>query len=535
MLRELRISNLVLIESAEIAFKEGMNVLSGETGSGKSAIINSLSLIAGERTPQMIRRGCEKAHVEAVFDIAQCPAVLRLLEEAGIDHEVGDELIIKRELTAAGKSRAFVNHQLAQLALLRKIAQELFEIVGQHANQKLLSVEKHREILDLYGNLQEEVAAFSLSWENENRMRTELDSLVGSEAQRLREIEVCRMELEELEEAHIKEGEDDELFSEYSLLAHAEELTAKVNEINQTLSGERHAVIPQLNKIKGLFFEQLVKIDPSLADAAKSCENALLEIQELAYSLRHYGSKVEYNPERLREINDRLTLITRLKRKFGETLDEIRAYQAKAKAKLALLESADIRIEELRRQLEQAAKENEALTQQLTAERQKTAKKLMRNLVAQLRSLNMPKVDFIAEIAKQKRSRHGEDKVEFYLVPNVGEHAIPIKDCASGGELSRLLLALQALLAGKEQIPTLIFDEVDANIGGETATIVGQKLHEIGKKHQVLCITHFPQVAKQADHHLQISKAERKGRTLTQVQTLDEKARTLELERMLGG
>jgi DNA repair protein RecN (Recombination protein N) len=534
MLKELRLTNIILVESATIPFTEGFNVLSGETGSGKSAIMNALNLLIGERADTgVIRRGCDKGIVEAIFDIQSHGRLLKMLEAAGIDHE-GDELFIRREVLATGKSRAFINHQMAQLSLLKMIGEQLMEVAGQHANQKLMNLEKHREILDTFGNLQEEASSFAKSWEKENVIRQELDNLINSEAQRLREIEVCRMELEELEEARLKEGEDEELFAEYSLLSNSEERAAKAQEINQGLSGDRQPILAHLNKLKAAF-EQLSRIDPVIEDQSKAFGNVLLELQEISYTMRNYATRVEYNPDRLESINDRLTLITRLKRKYGSSLDEINQYQRGAKEKLARLEGTDSEIEDLRNRLAEIESKNHELAQQLSKHRLKAAKKLEKELVSQLRSLNMPKVEFIAEVTSQKRNRHGDDRIEFYLVPNVGESQIPIRECASGGELSRLMLALQALLAGKEQIPTLIFDEIDANIGGETASIVGQKLKEIGERHQVLCITHFHQVARLANHHLQISKIEKGGRTVTQVKMLEEESKEAELERMLGG
>lgn len=534
MLKELRLTNIILVESAAIPFTDGFNVLSGETGSGKSAIMNALNLLIGERADTgVIRRGCEKGVVEAIFDVHTHTRLHTILEAAGIDHD-GEDLFIRREVLASGKSRAFINHQMAQLSLLKLVGEQLMEVSGQHANIKLMNLEKHREILDVFGHLETEAQAFAKSWEKESQIREQLAHLISSEAQRLREIEVCRMEIEELEEAQLKEGEDEELFSEYTLLSNSEERSAKAQEINQGLSGERQPLLANLNKLKAVF-EQLSRIDPVVTDQAVAFGNVLLELQEIAHTMRNYAARVEYNPDRLESINDRLTLITRLKRKYGSSLDEINHYLSSVKERLKTLESADTQIDELKERLAEMESKNDELASQLTKHRQKAAKKLEKELVQQLRSLNMPKVEFIVEITDQKRNKHGDDRIEFYLVPNVGESRIPIRECASGGELSRLMLALQALLAGKEQIPTLIFDEIDANIGGETASIVGQKLKEIGERHQVLCITHFPQVAKLAQHHLQISKIEKGGRTVTQVKMLEKESKEAELERMLGG
>jgi DNA repair protein RecN (Recombination protein N) len=533
MLKYLNIQNIILVEQAAIPFSVGLNILTGETGSGKSAIMHGLSLAIGERTDtSLIRRGCEKGIVEAVFE-TENPIILSLLEEGGIEHEPGQELIIRREIVQSGKGRIFINNQMAQLSFLRKLGLLLVQIVGQHANQSLLSLDYHREVIDLYGNLHSLLQRFQQSYDKEKKIREELEQLIQQESQRLREIDVCQRELEELEEAQIKEGEDDELFAEYTFLSNAEEVSTKVNEINQVLSGERQSLLAVLNRQKQAL-ESLVHFDSSLQETSQAFQNAFLELQEIAHTLRHYQSRVHFDPDRLYEIDARLSLLNRLKRKYGATMEEILNYQVQTKAKLNRLENAENEIEELQQQLRQVEAKTEQIASELTLQRQHYASQFEIALTKHLHSLNMPKAQFNIQVTKQKRTREGDDRIEFFLCPNVGEHQIPLKDGASGGEISRVLLALQALLAGKEKTATLIFDEVDANIGGETATIVGDKLHEISQQHQVICITHFPQVASQADHHLQISKEEKDGRTITIVQELDAFARQRELARMAG-
>jgi DNA repair protein RecN (Recombination protein N) len=535
MLKQLRIQNLVLVESSDIEFNLGLNAITGETGSGKSALMNALSLVAGERADvNLIRHGSEKGIVEAVFSMEGIPEVHALLDQSGIDLTEGEDLYIRREIHSSGKSRAFLNNQLAQIAILKKVGEHLFEIVGQHANQKLFSVDHHRRLVDLFGDLEKDLQKYQESWKEENRIREDLETLVSSEAQRLRDIEVCLMELEELQEAKIREGEDEELFAEYALLTHAEELAQKSSEIYQALSGERHAALPNLIRQKSAF-DQLIKIDPTLEETFKAYNSAILELQEIAHTVRNYQSHLEHNPGRASIVNERLTLINRLKRKYGNSVVEINTYLEETKKRLASLEGADNQITELREKLENTEKQTNELSQKLTKKRIASAGKLSKAIVEQLRTLNMPKVDFHIDVSHQKRTGTGDDRLEFFLIPNVGERSIPVKDCASGGEISRLMLALQALLAGKENIPTLVFDEIDANIGGQTASVVGDKLKQIGTSRQVLCITHFPQVASQADHHVQISKQEEGGRTFTQIAVLDGKTRTAELVRMQGG
>ncbi len=533
MLKHLHIQNIILVEDAVLSFSSGLNILTGETGSGKSAIMHGLSLAIGDRADTtMIRRGCEKGIVEAIFDI-DTPAIVALLAEGGIEHEPGQELIIRREIALSGKGRIFINNQSAQLSFLRRLGVQLVQIVGQHANQCLLSLDYHREVLDLYGDLGSLLNLFQRSYDQEKNLREKLDQLIQQEAQRLREIAVCQREIEELEEAQLKEGEDENLFSEYTLLSNVEEVSTRISEINQVLSGERQPLLAILNRQRQSL-ESLIRFDPSLQETVQAFQNAFLELQEVSHTLRHYQSRVHFDPDRLHEINERLTLLNRLKRKYGITVEEILTYQTQTQAKLQRLENADHEIEDLQQRLHIAEQETQTLATELTDKRQQAAYQFEKALTAHLRSLNMSKAEFNVQITPQKRTREGDDRLEFFLCPNVGEHRIALKDGASGGEISRVLLALQTLLAGKEQTSTLIFDEVDANIGGETATIVGDKLREISQQHQVICITHFPQVASQADHHLQISKQEKDGRTITIVQGLDAVSRQLELARMAG-
>ncbi|CUI17120.1 DNA repair protein recN [Candidatus Protochlamydia naegleriophila] len=533
MLKHLRIQNIILVENADISFSSGLNILTGETGSGKSAIMHGLSLAIGERADtSLIRKGCDKGVVEAIFDL-DLLNLTQLLAEGGIEHEHGQELIIRREISLSGKSRVFINNQLAHASFLRKFGSQIVRIVGQHANQTLLSLDYHREVLDLYGSLSTYVQEFQTSYELESDLKTRLDQLVQQEAQRLREIDICQRELEELDEAQLKAGEDEELFAEYTLLFNAEELAEKIQEINLALSGERQAILTALNRQKQTL-ESLVSFDPHLQETAQAFQNAMLELQEISHTLRHYQSRLNHDPERLHIVNERLTLLNRLKRKYGSTLDDILTYQTVAQEKLLRLENADAEIETLQAELQIAEAKTNHCAQILSDQRQQFSTQLQEHLTSQLHSLNMSKAEFKVSVTPQKRTQYGDDKIEFFLQPNVGEHQIALKDGASGGEISRVLLALQTLLAGKEQTSTLIFDEVDANIGGETATIVGDKLKEIGLQHQVICITHFPQVANLAHHHIQISKVEKEGRTITQIQELDPASRQQELARMAG-
>jgi len=525
MLHCLHIDNIILIEQATVPFSSGWNVLTGETGSGKSAVTEALALALGARADsRLIRRGAERGAVEAEFSLPQkCGPLTELLEEAGIACEAEEPLIIRRELSLSGKGRVFINNRLAQLSLLKKIGDRLAEIVGQHATHDLKNSDTHRELLDLFGEI--DTAPYREAWREQLRLEKKLETLAKSEAERQREIDRLIAELEELEQAAVKEGEEEELFREYSLLANAEERAQQAAALLSTLS------LPELKKGEKAL-AALAENDEALKETAASYSSAVLELQEAEYTLERYLGSIEQNPARQQELDGRLALVARLKRKYGEDLAR---YIRDASDKLACLEDADHKIETVEKALEKAKTETDKFSKTLSKKRAEAAKRLEKGLCSELMTLNMAKALFTVSLEKKARDETGDDKVEFFLAPNVGENAVPLQSAASGGELARVMLALKTLLAAKEGVPVLIFDEIDANIGGETAAVVGKKLKEIGKSRQVLSITHFPQTALQADHHIRIAKEEAGGRTLTLVALLDDATREEELERMRGG
>lgn len=534
MLRQLRIKDVVLVDHAEVNFGDSLNVISGETGSGKSAIMGALSLVLGARADSgLLRKNSKKAVVEALFDIDSRPEIRAALEEAGIDHLDHDQIVVRREVLASGKSRAFVNNQMAHLVLLKQLGPLLVDLVGQHANRDLLSVETHRDILDTYGNLWPLRHAFSETHRAERSAAAELDALVSSEAQRLREAEVCRMEIDELEEADLKEGEEDTLFQEYTLMANGEELSERVSVVLDVLSGDRGSVLSELAQQQGTF-THLVELDDTLKEQLDSYNSAIAELQELDYTLRTYRSGLDYNPARYQQIGERLSTINKLKRKYGQSVEEMLAYLERSQERLGELETADERIDALRDEVEQARIATEEAANVLSEGRREAAKRMAVGVEKIVHTLNMGSARFEVGVTAQERTATGDERVEFFLAPNVGERMAALKDCASGGEMSRVMIAVKTLLAGKQRTPTLIFDEIDSNIGGTTATVVAKQLKEISGAHQVICITHFAQVAEQAEYHLLISKEEEEGRTLTRISQLKPKDRERELERMLG-
>ncbi len=523
MLKTLRIHNIILIEMAELDFELGFTVLTGETGAGKSAILKALGLVLGDRADsRLVRKGEAKARVEALFEIGDLPGVTDLLDEAGIECE-DDELLIRRELTSSGKSRAYINNAMAQTGLLKRLGNLLIDLVGQHANLRLSSPEYQCDVLDLYGGLLEKRANFAEQWQQLRTKEKELAALVAGEAERLRELNRLQVEVEELTTAAVKEGEEETLFAEYSRLANSEELNGGLGRV---VDGLQELTLSHLRET----LAQCASLDAALKPQVEALTSAHLELQEVGHELRAYQSRLESSPGRLEQVNDRLCLLTTLQKKYGT----VSTYLSEATIRLGSLESADMRIEELNQEVAALSATVDHAATALTKARKKSGKTLETELTEQLQPLNMEGARFEVKIAAESRTARGDDAIEFLFSPNMGEGSVPIRSCASGGELSRVLLALKTTLAGLELTPTLVFDEIDANIGGQTGALVGKKIKAIADKRQVLCITHLPQVAREADHHFHICKQESDGRTHSTVTQLGKGRREVELTRMIG-
>ncbi|MFA6915339.1 MAG: DNA repair protein RecN [Parachlamydiales bacterium] len=535
MLKHLSIFNIILVENAHIEFQKGLNVITGETGAGKSAVLQALKLLCGERfESNILRHGTEKAWVEAAFDVTFTEELKEVLKNSGISYDTDEYLILRRELNASGKSRCLINNQLAQKNLLQIIAAHLLHIVGQHATRELTLPDSHRQILDKFGQLEANAKAFSTLWHHEKLLQKQLEELIASEKEKLRIIETLQREIEELSDANLKEGEEEDAFAEYSILINAENLTQNTDEILHILQNDPKSILNQLVKTRKCL-EKLLSLDESLQDTAQLIQNAEIELQEAAYTFSHYLAKVENNPHRVQKLEKRLTQLSQLKKRYGNDVSAMLEYLNNAKDKLSKLENSDAAKEELQNTIHTVQKELIEKAAALSAQRKKTAATLSQALTKELRTLNMPHVEVEIQVEKCTRTQWGENSVEIYLKPNIGEKIIPLRQCASGGEMSRLVLALQYLLSGLGGNPTLFFDEIDANIGGETASLVGKKLRAIGDKQQVVCITHFTQVASYSHNHLKIQKTEKDGRTHTIVTTLEPHHIEAELQRMSGG
>lgn len=526
MLKQLVIQNLILVERASLSFNAGVTAITGETGSGKTALVEGIRLAMGERADaSKVRKGAEKARVEAVFEMPTHPPFFELAEEAGLVIDRAEDLMLVREISAAGKGRAFLNSQIVPAALLQKIAPFLIDFIGQSASIDLKSQEKQRMFLDTYLKL--DLTSFQTALEGEKELEKELNALEAAHLQLERLTGKLTAQLEELNEASLEEGEEEELFEEYSLLANATDLL-------ENASAAESRIDPALDQLATLspHLEKIASYDKTLQEVVEMAKEAHLQLSEIQQRLESFSAKVELDPNRLAFLEERLKLIDRLKKKYGENLLEV---QREMQEELKGLESLDERLEEAKNALQRAKSATEQRSRELTVARTDGGMRLAKALTASLRLLNIPSAELTISVTRCTRTQLGEDAVEFYLKANEGEKPSLVRTSTSGGELSRLLFALKLELSKSVQPTVMVFDEIDSNVGGETATTIGQKLKELGETRQILCITHFPQVAKQADTHLSVEKVEERGRTHTQIRPLDARSKEKELLRMLGG
>ena len=545
MLVELHVTNFALIDHLDLSFGAGLNILTGETGAGKSIIIDALGLALGERAGHdLVRTGAGKATVEAVFDLTNAPNETRQkLVDAGLsgedESEDGDTLFVTRELAKnGGKSSCRINGRLMPVAMLKEIAEGLVDVHGQHEHQSLLAADRHIDILDNWGGkdalaLRQRVA--NLSGEA-NRLKREREKLRTDARERARMLDLYRFQQEEIVGASLKADEEDELTADRTRLANSEKLSAAATDAYATLSGAERGsgALDALNAALAAV-EHAAGLDENLAPLIETLQSAVVYAEDAARGLRVYQETVEFNPERLEEIETRLDLIRTLKRKYGETLGEIITYGADLTAKLNDLENSEAREEELTREIANSESELASAAGKLTTLRKKAAVKFAAGITRELTDLGMSATKFEVAIEPQAVSSKGADKIEFLLSPNPGEPLRPLAKIASGGEMSRIMLAMKSVLAKSGTIPTMIFDEIDVGVGGRTAQTIGDKLEALAKDAQILCITHLPQIASRAATHFYIEKRVQDGRTTVSVAPLDSEGRIDEIARMLGG
>ncbi len=544
MLHELTVHNFAIIRDLEISFHEGLNVISGETGAGKSILIGAVNLILGSRASQeMIRTGTQEAFVEAGLTFSEDAAALaRRLESLGL--ESAEFLSIRRGISRSGRNRIFVNDQVVSLQQLQSLARGLISISGQHEHQLLLDSTLHLELLDAFGNLDslcERVREIHAQW---TAVQDELRRLVRTRRERAERLDFMRFQLQELEAARLIPGEDGELEQERSLLRHAATLREAADRVNQVVYARRGAVLEQLSGVEK-DMEVLLGIDPSLEPLSVQLQQARIHLEELAHGIQHYAHRITSDPQRLAAVEDRLTQLQRLGKKYGGSLEAMLLRQEELRLGLSGEEDADLREDSLGKSLHELRTRYLAEAAILSEKRRETARGLEMEVGAVLASLDMVRARFQvhfdgppddgANAQDPPFTPSGIDRVEFLLSANPGESLKPLAKVASGGELSRILLALKSLLGLRGEAETLVFDEVDAGIGGRIAELVGLQLKRLAARQQVICITHLPQIACYGRHHYRVAKETRNDETFTQIRLLDREARVDELSRMLGG
>ncbi|MGD0265145.1 MAG: DNA repair protein RecN [Candidatus Methylomirabilota bacterium] len=540
MLRELTIRNVAVIEELTVTLVPGLNVLTGETGAGKSILIDALQLVLGARgSESLLRSGAEEAAVEAAFDAGPGSRAMELLEAEGIAVEPGEPIVLRRQLFRDGRTKAYAGGRLTSVATLRALGECLVDIHGQHPGQLLLDPRRHRELLDGYAGAAEEARAYRERYGAWQALRREREALLSAERERAQRQDLLEFQRREIEAARLTIGEEEALVAEDAILSNHERLFAAVEQAYVMLEESDEALLARLSAAAARVREAS-GIDQRLREVLEALETGAVHLREAARGLRDYRARIEFDPERLEAIQTRLHEIGKLKRKYGATVGEVLEHLTRVRADLAALERSETRLGELEQMLTTAQQDLAGRAERLSAARRRAAPKLQEAILAEIHELGMAKATFevavrSAAAGEEALGPHGVDEVEFLISPNPGEPLKPLHKIASGGELSRTMLAIRVILAAADQTPSLIFDEVDAGIGGNTAEIVGRKLTAVSRQRQVLCVTHLPQIACFADHHVVLSKRSLRDRTQTTAQILPTAERARELARMLGG
>lgn len=535
MLVELRIRDYAVVEDLTLRLGPGLNALTGETGAGKSIVVGALSLLLGERaSSSVVRAGADRATVEAVFDVSGLPGMEARLEELGFRPEDG-HVILRREVAAEGRNRAWVNGSPATAGVVGELGSALVDLHGQHEHQTLLSQGEQRAILDAFAGATEAAGRLGALHARTRELSGELELRQN----RLREVEsradFLRFQLGEIDDARLAPGEDDDLEAEARRHEHAEELALGAGGVHEALYGGEDALADRVADVRSTV-QRLVRFDPTLDEVARTLDDAYHALADAGRRMGDYAASVEHDPGRLEEIRGRLDRIFRLKRKYGPGLDDVLATAGRVRAELKELDDADHDLGELGQALEAARRELEAAAEGLSALRAEAAGRLARSVTEILPEVGLEGAAFEVRLKPLAQvGPHGREAVEFLVTMNRGFEPMPLSRVASGGELSRVMLALKSILADVDRVPVLVFDEIDAGIGGVVATAVARKLGQVATRHQVFVVTHLPQLASRAHAHLLVEKEQGGERTVTRVRALDGDARVEEVARMLGG
>lgn len=532
MLSTLRIKNLALVSDLTLHLQPGYNVITGETGAGKSIIIGALNLVLGQRADRdAIRAGADQCSVEAVFEIGKRKPIDSLLEENGVEPCAEGQLIIKRTFSAAGSNRQFVNGSPTTLQTLAQLGEHLVDMHGPHEHQSLLRQRSQLDALDGFAGLLPLRKEFETAARLCRSIEADKAALIVDEQTYAQQLDLLRFQTNEITAARLQPGDEAEVEQDFQRASNAARLLELTQNALGVLSEADNSLLTQSAEI-GRNLHELQRLDPGASEVLNAHEQVTSSLRELQAALSHYAERIDVDPARLRELETRVDLLHSLKRKYGPKLEDVIAFGESAKQKLHNLEQRDVELEKLNTQLAKAKKEVVRIGRELTAQRKKSIPKFSKAVTKQLNDLGFAQSQFDIALTS---SSEGEDTIEFQFAPNPGEPPRPLRAIASSGELSRVMLALKTVLASEDQIPVLVFDEIDANVGGETAGVVGEKMLQIAKTHQVLCITHLPPVAASASTHFVVSKRQHEGRTISEIQLLERAQRVNEIARMLGG
>ena len=532
MLSLLHIENIAVIERSDISFDRGFNVLTGETGAGKSIIIDAISAIIGERAYRdMIRTGTTKASVRAVFtDVPE----LSWFEENGVEYD--PETVIQREVHLDGKNVCRVNGSLVSVSILRKLGMQLINIHGQHDSATLFDEANHLTFLDAFAANEALRADYIEKYEAVAKLRREIDRMTMDEGEKLRRMETLKYQIKEIEKADLHPGEDEELEERRKLLQNSEKIADGMNDAVENIYGSDDADgAAAMLATAERALARIAKFSDQIASLHEKAADLMYQVQDLAEEVRDARDDLAYSADELEEIESRLDVIHKLRRKYGVTCADILEYLEKAKKELDEIEFADDHLEKLKKKLSKAEKTAWDAAKTLRENRKDTAVSMSERILTELAQLDMPRVQFSCQFTELELTPNGADAVAFYMSANAGEALKPMSKVASGGELARIMLAMKNVLAERDQVNTLIFDEVDTGVSGRAAQKVAEKLRAVAEHKQVLCVTHLPQLAALANTHLLIAKAEREGRTYTTVTPLDIEGRKKELARIIGG
>ena len=540
MLNDLSIKNFAIIDELHVSFNDGLNIISGETGAGKSIIIGAVSLLLGDRaTSDMIRTQADAATVEALFDIGQNKTLKEKIEEMGF--AAGEELIIRRVISRTGKNKAQINGQMATLANLSAISESLINICGQHEHQVILNADNHLDILDEFGGCLGARALYEETYRQYQQIKSQIEKLEDLRRSRKEKTELLKFELKEIEDIAPQAQEDKTLVEEKKVLANVQKLGDAAGRAYDLLYGETSSIIEKLKEVQSQI-KEIKKIDTGLKLSEADVEGSFFTLQETALTLRDYSKNLFFSPERLVAIDDRLEMLNRLKRKHGGSLESVLTKKQEMEEELCRVFTVGEELEKLTQEEQSVRVVMVQKAEALSLQRGEAAAKLKDAVNTEIHALNMPHASFLINFKKSANEKapesfgpRGGDELEFYLTANIGEEPKALNKIASGGELSRIVLALKNVLSRVGSVATIVFDEVDSGIGGATAEIVGRKLKEVSANHQVICITHLPQIACYGDGHLRVAKKVAQGRTATIVDQLNDDQKIEEISRMLGG